>query len=612
MRRSIATVCLSGTLEEKLAAASRAGFDGVELFEPDLISSRLSPREVRVLAAEVDLTIDLYQPFRDFEGVPARQLARNLKRAEAKFEVMEEVGATLMLVCSNVSGETVDDDSLASEQLHELADRAAEHGIRIAYEALAWGRHVSEYDRAWRIVREADHPALGVCLDSFHILSRGTRLETIAEIPAEKLFFLQLADAPDLVMDVLQWSRHYRCFPGQGGFDVAGFTARVLDAGYAGPLSLEVFNDVFRQADPDRMAVDGKRSLLILEEAMQAPADRRLPAPPPLRGYAFVELAVEPTSVGETQRLLHTLGLAPAAQHRSKPVTLWRQRDIRVLLNAGAQTPPGVAAIAVESTAPARSAERAEGLLAPVLSRERGADEAELAAVAAPDGTSVFFCRTDELVEFGAWLGDFEALAPAGGAFGDLERIDHVALAQPFDYFDEAALFYRSVLGLEPLESLELAAPSGLVRSRAVTNAAGSVRLALNVPLLADGSPRPAGLQHVAFACDDVLGAAERMHARGLVPLAIPDNYYEDLAARLDLDRGLLGTLRELGVLYDSDGAGGEFLHLYTETIGDRLFFEIVQRRGGYGGYGAANAPVRMAAQRARASRKRETVELRR
>ncbi len=598
VRSGIATVCLSGTLEDKLSAARYAGFDGIELFEPDLIASRLSPREVRLRAAELDLAIDLYQPFRDFEGVGRERLKGNLRRAEAKFEVMEELGATLMLVCSNVADDAIDDDSLAAEQLHTLADRAAERGIRIAYEALAWGRHVNEYDRAWRIVGAADHPALGVCLDSFHILSRGTSLDTIAEIPAEKLFFLQLADAPHLVMDVLQWSRHYRCFPGQGGFDLAAFTSRVLDTGYAGPLSLEVFNDVFRQADPRRMAVDAKRSLLMLGEAMQATGARRLPEPQGLRGYAFVELAVDPASVGETQRALHAMGLAPGAQHRTKPVTLWCQQDIRVLLNAGARTLPGIAAIAVESADPARSAERAEGLLAPVLARQRGPGEADLSAIAAPDGTSVFFCRSDQRVPDGRWLEDFEALAPAGGSFTGLERIDHIALAQPFDYFDEAVLFYRSVLGLEPLESLELAAPTGLVRSRAVTDPTASVRLALNVPLLAHDATQLASLQHVAFECADLLAVGEQVRAHGLVPLAIPDNYYDDLAARWDLDPSLLSAMREAGVLYDRDRTGGEFLHLYTQMVGARLFFEIVERRGGYGGYGAANAPVRMAAQR--------------
>ena len=436
------------------------------MFENDLIGSPLSPLEVRRLADDLGLAIDLYQPFRDFEAVPPDQFERNLRRAEAKFDVMEDLGADLMLVCSNASPGAIDDDALAAAQLRALAERAAARGFSVAYEALAWGTHVSEYDHAWRLVQAADHPALGVCLDSFHILSRGTSLETIGEIPADKLFFLQLADAPHLVMDVLQWSRHYRCFPGQGGFDLAGFTRRVLDAGYTGPLSLEVFNDVFRQADPERMAVDAMRSLLVLEESLGAGAP--LPAPAPLRGYAFAELAVEPASAGETQRVLHALGFSQAAQHRTKPVTLWRREDARVLLNAGASATNGIAAIAVESADPARSAERAEALLAPVLGRDRGPAEADLAAVAAPDGTSIFFCRTDERAQ-ASWLQDFEALAPAGGAASaGVERIDHVALAQPSDYFDEAVLFYRSVLALEPRESLELAAPDGLIRSRAV------------------------------------------------------------------------------------------------------------------------------------------------
>jgi len=598
MRTGIATVCLSGGLDEKLAAAARAGFDGVELFEPDLIASPRSPDDVRLRAAELGLSIDLYQPFRDFEAVDPDRLARNLRRAEAKFDVMERLGATTMLVCSNVSPDAIDDDDLAAEHLHALAERAGDRGLRIAYEALAWGRHVDEYDHAWRIVEAAGHPALGTCLDSFHILSRGTPLDAIAAIPADKLFFVQLADAPHLVMDVLQWSRHYRCFPGQGGFDLEAFVTRVFDAGYDGPLSLEVFNDVFRQADPDRMAVDAMRSLLILQEAL-APRHtrRRLPPATDLGGYAFVELAIEPASVGETQRVLHALGCAPCGQHRTKPVTLWEQGTARVLLNAAAPQAAGVAAIAVESADPAAAAARAEALLSPILSRHRGPGEADLAAIAAPDGTSVFFCRTDDSRR-GGWRRDFAPLEPLGASHEALiERIDHVALAQPFDSFDEAVLFYRSVLGLEPRESLELAAPDGLVRSRAVMSADGSVRLALNVPVLAAGTGAAASLQHVAFASHDALAAARRMAERGAPPLAIPENYYDDLAARIGLDADLIDAMRDLGVLYDRD-ARGELLHFYTPPVAGRLFFEVVERRGGYDGYGAANAPVRMAAQR--------------
>jgi 4-hydroxyphenylpyruvate dioxygenase len=77
----------------------------------------------------------------------------------------------------------------------------------------------------------------------------------------------------------------------------------------------------------------------------------------------------------------------------------------------------------------------------------------------------------------------------------------------------------------------------------------------------------------------------------------VPDNYYDDLDARLAPPPDLLADLRETGVLLDRD-AHGEFLHFYTAVLGGRVFFEVVQRIGGYAGYGEANSPVRMAAHR--------------
>ena len=596
MRRCIATVCLSGTLDEKLAAAARAGFDGVELFESDLVNCPLPAAEVRRRAEGLGLEVDLYQPFRDFESVPTTTFERNLRRAEAKFDVMQQLGAPTMLVCSNVSTEAIDDDALAAEQLHALATRAADRGLTIAYEALAWGRHVNRYEHSWRIVSAADHPALGICLDSFHILSVGSDLGAIGEIPGEKILYLQLADAPQLVMEVLQWSRHYRCFPGQGAFDVATFVQRVLATGYAGPLSLEVFNDVFRQADPDRTAIDAMRSLLVLEDDLgRSP----LPSSPRLDGFAFVEIGVDADSAPETEALLETMGFAHVGPHRSKPVQLWQHGDIRIVLNHGAgDDEPEVVAVAVESADPQRSAARAQALLAPVLDRRRNPGEADLSAVAAPDGTSVFFCRTGG--EGSGWLDDFLAVDAERGDGTQtvpIDRIDHITLAHPLEAFDEAALFYRSVLDLRPGVSAELAAPHGLVRSRAVASADRQLRIALNVPALAGTQRGQAELQHIAFSCDDAIAAARAMRDCGAPILPIPDNYYEHLDARFELDPALLNALRELGVLYDRS-PDGELLHFYSAQVGGRLFFEVLERRGAYDAYGAVNSPVRMAAQR--------------
>ena len=88
------------------------------------------------------------------------------------------------------------------------------------------------------------------------------------------------------------------------------------------------------------------------------------------------------------------------------------------------------------------------------------------------------------------------------------------------------------------------------------------------------------------------------MRDRGVPLLSIPGNYYEDLAARTALEPAVIDRMRELGVLYDGGGDGGELLHFYTAAVGSSMFFEVLERRGGYEGYGAANSPVRMAAQR--------------
>ncbi|WP_433170461.1 bifunctional sugar phosphate isomerase/epimerase/4-hydroxyphenylpyruvate dioxygenase family protein [Actinoallomurus sp. CA-150999] len=608
MRRSIATVSLSGSLADKLTAVGAAGFDGIEIFENDLISSEMAPEEVRRRAADLGLAIELYQPFRDFEAVPPGLLADALRRAEHKLDLMERLGVTRLLVCSNVSPAAVDDDGLAAEQLRLLADRAADRGIRIAYEALAWGRHVSDYLHAWRIVRMADHPNLGLCLDSFHILARDVDPYAIETIPGEKIFFLQLADAPSLPMDVLYWSRHYRCFPGEGDLDVAGFLAHVLRTGYEGPLSLEVFNDIFRQAAAMRTAQDAMRSLIALEEqvgtSIGGSSRSAAPAPVAPSGFAFAELATP--GPGLVSGLLKALGFVRTGTHRGKPVELWEQGEARILLNSGSPESgdgPVLNAIGLESPDPAASVERAQALLSPVLPRLRDPDDAPLDAVAAPDGTELFFCRTAR-PDHPSWTDDFseDERDPSDGA-GEITHIDHVALPQPWHHFDEASLFYRSVLGLRPHESLELPDPYGLMRSRAVSTDDGRVRIALNVAYVGahDGTPGVAW-QHVALASRDIVATARRIRTAGFTPLAIPENYYDDLEARHDLGAERHGLLRELNLLYDKD-EHGEFVHFYTGTTG-RVFFEIVQRLDDYRGYGAVNAPVRLAAQHARSHRR--------
>ncbi|SCX12356.1 sugar phosphate isomerase/epimerase and 4-hydroxyphenylpyruvate domain-containing protein [Mycolicibacterium fluoranthenivorans] len=584
MKTSIATVSLSGSLVEKLHACAAAGFDGVEIFEPDLIAGDHSPEEIRQLARRLGLSLDLYQPLRDLEGVDDAVFADNLRRAGATFATARRLGIDTVLVCSNVATATIDSDEVSAQQLRQVGEVAAGYGVRIAFEALAWGRFIDDYRRAWRVVELAAHPNVGVCLDSFHVLSRGHDPSQIEDIPGDKIFYLQLADAPALSMDVLSWSRHHRLFPGEGSFDLAGFVRHTLAAGYTGPLSLEVFNDTFRQTDPGHTAVHALRSLVWLDDQV---AHTLTEAKPPT-GFDFVEIKAEDTS--EVEVLLTQLGFTPRGRHRTKPVSLWSAGAARVVLNEqqARDQVPHVAAIGLQVPDAEATSRRAAELMAPVAYRRTYAAEQPFGAAVAPDGTEMFWSSEP------AWVAEFERGAPQGPS--PVATIDHVNLTQPWQTAEDAVLFLTSVFGLSAGEPAEVPGPTGLVRSQVMHNADKSVRLPLNVaPHILDGAGLP---QHIAFSCTDVLALARAAQAAGLQFLAIPDNYYDYLSGRFGLAEDTVAELRELNLLYDRS-PHGHFIHFYTRTVGT-VFLEFVQRFGAYDGYGTDNAPVRLAAQRGR------------
>ena len=149
MKTSIATVSISGDLREKLAAIAAAGFQGIEIFENDFLAFDGSPREVGAMVRDAGLEITVFQPFRDFEGMPEPQRQRTFDRAERKFDVMQELGTNLMLVCSNVSPQALGGIDRSAADFHELGERAAKRSLRVGYEALAWGRHINDHRDAW-------------------------------------------------------------------------------------------------------------------------------------------------------------------------------------------------------------------------------------------------------------------------------------------------------------------------------------------------------------------------------------------------------------------------------------------------------------------------------
>ena len=622
-RTSIATVSLSGDLKDKLIAIGAAGFDGVEIFENDFLAYPAGPSEVGRMVQDAGLKVTVFQPFRDFEGMPEPQRTRAFDRAERKFDVMAALETDLMLICSNVSPASLGGIDRAADDLRELGERAAKRGLRIGFEALAWGRHVFDHRDAWEIVRRADHPAVGLILDSFHTLTRDIDPNSIRRIPGNRIFLVQVADAPRLEMDLLSLSRHFRNMPGQGALDVTGFLAAIVATGYDGHLSLEIFNDQFRAGSARQVAIDGRRSLIAALDAVE----RREPAPrlsPPKRhlpdralplGVEFLEFAVDEESAGELARLFSALGFVRAGRHLSKSVDWWRQGAINLVINSEREGfahasyithGPCVCAIGLRMQDAEAAMARARALLAHTFSQPVGPGEMELPAIRGLGGSLIYF--TDKVSPLArVWEVEFvpepEGAAGSGSTDAGLLDIDHVSQSMEYDEMLSWALFYTSIFALERTPELDIPDPAGLVRSQVVQTATGSVRLALN----GSQSNRTmsgrflseffgSGVQHIAFTSNDIFATAERLKANGLTLLSVPENYYDDLEARLGLDPELIDRLRAAGAFYDSDD-NGEYFQLYTQPFADRFFFEIVERRRGYSGFGATNAPIRLAAQ---------------
>ena len=380
MRTSIATVCISGTLEDKLPPAPRPASTASRSSSPTSSRRRRPPSEIRRAA-----------PTSGCRSTSTSRSATSIRRPETargqpaagRAQVRRHGGAGHRPDPGVLVGaaDAVDDDAASPSSCTRWPSAPRARGVRLAYEALAWGRHVNTYERSWEIVRRADHPALGLCVDSFHILSRGSDPAGIRDIPGEKLFFLQLADAPHMDMDVLQWSRHHRLLPRPG---------RLRPARVPRPRARRrlhraaVARGLQRRVPPGRPAPRRRRRPALAARARRgrprprpggAPGerprsgrDRALPDTPQLHGFAFAELAVD-DDCGARRSRARGARLHPR-RHRTAPSRsqLWSHGQARVLLNAPAGPRPegaAVAAVGVEVDDPPAAAQRAHGAARP-------------------------------------------------------------------------------------------------------------------------------------------------------------------------------------------------------------------------------------------------------
>lgn len=310
---------VSHTLPQKLAAAARFSFTGVELVFDDLLSFassnslslRAAAAQIKSLCRTHELTILSLNPLKNFEG-HSSPLSTRLAAAQVWVDTARELGTSIVQIPSqfdtvNSSG----DDALIVSDLRALADLGAKGGevISFAYEAVAWASYNSLWEDSARVVAQVNRSNFGICLDMFHIAARiwgdpcradgmapggcqalASSLERFRSFEMkDKIFYLQLSDGErfdppltsmhklwDKSMDPkLIWSRYARPFPMEmefGGYFPVSEIARtwLVDMQLDCWVSVEVFNRGAREEDmgPEKLAERGRCSVRKVYEAI--------------------------------------------------------------------------------------------------------------------------------------------------------------------------------------------------------------------------------------------------------------------------------------------------------------------------------------------------------
>ena len=203
------------------------------------------------LVGDSGLRVGAFQMLHDFEGLSGHMLDYKIDIARSLFDMMRSVGAPILIVASTTSPHASGDTHKIAEDLAMLGTLAALPEIRIAYGALSWGRWINEYTSAWEVVKLADHANVGLAIDSFHVLARGTSREPF-----------ELADYLWDLDDLIQTARHRRVFPSEGNHNVAivDLVGRIERAGYRGDYSFDVVNDDYAHLPAAAVAARGRKA----------------------------------------------------------------------------------------------------------------------------------------------------------------------------------------------------------------------------------------------------------------------------------------------------------------------------------------------------------------
>jgi sugar phosphate isomerase/epimerase len=266
------TISLAGPLKAKLEVIRAAGFSQVMLQARDLVGHAQGWQAAVQEVKDSGLRVTGFQVLRDFEGLSGHLHDYKVDVAKSMMEMCHALGCGVMLACSSTSTHATSDTPALVRDLRKLAMLAIPMNIKIAFEALSWGRTVSEFPQAWDLITQADMPNLGLGFDSFHMFATKTPLDDLEMLDPEKIFLVQLADFMwneiKTVEERISTARTFRVFPGEGVHSeaLANMVLKLHQLGYRGDYSFEVFNDDYQQMPLATVAQRARRAALWLGE----------------------------------------------------------------------------------------------------------------------------------------------------------------------------------------------------------------------------------------------------------------------------------------------------------------------------------------------------------
>ena len=251
--------CINGattmpySLEQDVATAAQAGFDGLEIWWEKLVTylDKHSTSDLKQLLENSGLTpvsicpLRIW-PFRDSE--PARQEFREA------IQLAPQIGCNLLAVCPDFQPARLSpEEALAihAKELADMAQLAAENGIRLTIEPIGGHTLVPGPSEALRLIEMAGAPGnVGILMDTFHYFRSGVSDQDIRDIPLDKLDIIHVNDCEDGALNEL--TDAHRLYPTLGIIPARQLSL-LKDRGYQGHLSVEIFRPEYWEQPIDEI-----------------------------------------------------------------------------------------------------------------------------------------------------------------------------------------------------------------------------------------------------------------------------------------------------------------------------------------------------------------------